>query len=166
MSGHNRYLRGNIMEVLAPVRGKHTIEAGDFCYYDSGDSNYCTSFAQNKTAGVTRVDLFDYFAGVAMEGSPSGTTNNITVATAGVFRYPLIYDSAVTIGSVVSATSTTAGVGTTAQLVSNSIAEAAGGCTVPLGVIIKTNTSAVSFVDFQLRTMAGMGAVTVSAAAV
>lgn len=156
MSGHNRHLRGDINEILAPVRGKTVIEAGDFVYAHTGDSNYVypvSDFKDSSTTGRSGSDVSKGFQGVAMEGSPSGVTENIVVATAGVFRYPLLYKSAVTIGAVVSMVSCTAGSGATAQKVINSEAQDAGGTTVRYGVIVKTETSAVSFVDFALRTM-------------
>ena len=118
MAAHNRYLRGDMMEILAPVRGKTVIEAGDFCYYHSGDSYYLFPFSDHKNSGASlNLDLYDYFAGVAMESSPAGTTENITIAQAGVFRYPMEFASAVTVGQVVSACSVT----TLSMFSSNSI---------------------------------------------
>ena len=165
MAARNRYLRGNKMEIIVPVRGKTTIEAGDFCYSNKDDSFYTYPFSDEDNAGATvQLNLYDYFAGIAMESSPAGTTENITVAQAGVFRYPLLIASAVTVGFTVSACSAPAGSGTTNQKVVNTDdgGAAAGiyGTTCYLGVIVRTNTSATSFVDFQLRTAAGLSAVT------
>ena len=160
MAGNNRYLRGNKMEIIVPVRGKTAIEAGDFCYFQFGDSYYTYPFSDHRNAGASYAqDLYDYFAGVAMESSPAGTTENISVATAGVFRYPLLVDSAVTVGSVVSACSRPAGSGATNQVVTNNYDNSVHGTSIFLGIIVKTNTSATSFVDFQLRAKAGLSAV-------
>ena len=161
MAGYNRYLRGNKMEIIVPVRGKTAIEAGDFCYFQHGDSYYTYPFSDHRASGGSYAqDLYDYFAGIAMETSPAGTTENITVATAGVFRYPLLFDSAVTVGAVVSACTRPTGSGATNQVVTNNNDNAGSGTSVYLGIIVKTDTSATSFVDFQLRAKAGLSAVT------
>ena len=98
------------------------------------------------------------FIGVAMGGSASGVTNNIRVATTGVFRYPLRNISAVTIGSAVYAVSPTLSgtQGTSAQFVVNEGTQVIGqGTSAPLGIIVKTESGA-SFVDFALKSASGV----------
>lgn len=88
-----------------------------------------------------------------MESSPSGVTENISVAKAGVFRYPLYRNGAVTVGALISAVSTlTAGTGVSKQAVFMS--STAPGSTAYLGYVVKTESGA-SFVDFQIRTAGG-----------
>ncbi len=158
MAGHSRYLFGKTKDIEVPVRGKVVIEAGDFCYSHPGDSNYLMPFsAYRSTGGTTDAGLLyivNNFMGVAKMGSPSGVTENVTVQTAGVFRYPLGHAQAVTVGAAVSAVSPHAsGAGVSNQFVEAGVTGGfLVGTTMFLGTIIKTNTSATSFVDFSLRT--------------
>lgn len=153
MSGQNRHLKGDTNEMIMPVRGKTVIEAGDFVYQHSGDSYYLLPVSKWKdisTTGACGTDVALNFAGVALEGSPSGVTENVTVATAGIFRYPLAHKSAVTIGAIVTAVTNQAGSGSSNQYVENSEILTTG-TTIRYGIIVKTQ-SATSFVDFMLMT--------------
>lgn len=156
----HRYLRGDRQEILVPVRGKIVVEAGDLMYLNSTDSYYAQPFSYNviATAGTAKEHaLYTDFIGVAMEASLSGSTENIVVAAAGVFRYPISPGiSAVTVGAVVSAASTPAASGASNQVVCNGV-DRTYGSTAYLGYIVKTGTSASSFVDFQIRTKVGPG---------
>ncbi len=159
MAGHNRHLFGDTNDMYVPVRGNVAIEAGDFCYLHSGDSFYLTPVnlfdnSSGTTIDVGLTDIVNNFAGIAKMGSPSGVTENVTVMTAGVFRYPLGHPQAVTVGAAVSCVSPhISGSGVSAQFVEAQVADDLTiGTTAYLGTIIKTNTSATSFVDFSLRT--------------
>jgi len=157
MTAQNRHLKGDMNAIKMDVRGKTVIEAGDFVYRHSGDSYYLYPFSSQKamsTTGACLVDIATNFMGVAMESSPSGVTEKITVATSGIFRYPLVWKSAVTVGAVVTAVSPHAsGSGVSNQYVANSTDLATSSTTVYLGKIVRTDTSAVSFVDFSLITL-------------
>lgn len=160
MAGHNRHLKGDMNTILAPVRGKTVIEPSDFIYMHTGDSNYVYPFASStamSTTGACLVDIATNFLGVAMTGSISGNTESITVATAGVFRYPLGHASAVTIGSIVSAVSPHASSSGVSNQAVESNDDKTNGTTCYLGRIVKTNTSATSFVDFTLMTLLSAG---------
>jgi len=86
-----------------------------------------------------------------MEGSPDGVTHNISVATAGVFRYPLYSIGAVTVGYQVSSVSTRVStLGVSSQAVC--IIGATLATTAFLGTVVKTESGA-SHVDFELKTM-------------
>ncbi|HDZ15650.1 hypothetical protein LCGC14_0570290 [marine sediment metagenome] len=158
MAGHSRYLFGKTNDIIVPVRGKVVIEAGDFCYAHPGDSDYLMPFsAYQSTGGSTDagfLDIINNFMGIAKMGSPSGVTENVTVMTAGIFRMPLGHNQAVTVGAAVSAVSPhPSGAGVSNQFVEAQVIDTFGfGTTVYLGTIVKTETSAVSFVDFSLRT--------------
>ena len=169
MAAHNRYLRGAMSTMRGTVRGNITVEPGDFvvidntvgtCGLTSGTLNstadnrfYPFEFFRCTTAATGYIyQLASQFVGVAMTGSESGTTNDIVVATSGVFRYPVIgAPSAVTVGAKVSAVSPAAGAGggISNQTVCNHNTATGHGSTAYLGHIVKTESGA-SYVDFQL----------------
>jgi len=173
MAGRNRHLKGDINPIISPVHSYHVVQAGDFMALNNTDymtgvaeaaDNYAVPFSElnmDSTHHVATQSQFVYaqFLGVAMEDSPAGVTENITIATTGVFRYPIhpiVAPGAVTIGSKVSAVSSTlTGNGVSAQTVIHGT-DAARMCTAYLGYIVKTESGA-SFVDFALRTAYGPG---------
>ena len=164
MTEHNRYLRGDMNEILAPVHGNTIVEAGDFMFRnDVGGSigagvsadeyAYPFNLAKNSASPLTGIAyaIYTNFLGVATESSPSGVTEDIVIATGGIFRYPNYSLSAVTIGALVSSVSTPASnLGVSAQAVA--IAGVARATTAYLGYIVKTESGA-SFVDLEIRTI-------------
>jgi len=171
MAAHNRHLRGDTNDVLIDIHGNTTIEAGDFIVRNGVDGGMAGAAATGLAADNYGFPLSSYhntasteieingiiqtnFVGVAMESSPSGTTEKITVASDGVFRYPLYTSSAVTIGTTVSTTSGSAHSASSKQAVS--ILGTANDTTAYLGYCVKTESGA-SFVDFQIRTAYGTG---------
>jgi hypothetical protein len=171
MAAQNRHLRGAREEVLADIHGNTVVEAGDFMFRNAvagsvgsgtvGDGiaadNYAFPFnkAINAASVLTGIQycIYSNFLGVAMESSKSGVTEKISIAKAGVFRYPLYGKSAVTVGALVSAVSAyDSAQGVSAQCVHQ--AATAPGSTAYLGYIVKTESGA-SFVDFQIRTAFG-----------
>jgi len=171
MSGKNRHLKGAMNPIIAPVHSYHVVEAGDFMVLDSESgtvgaglsaTNYAIPFDDAKMAAASATNcqrvLYTYFLGVAMEDSPSGVTENITIAQSGVFRYPLhssFLGAGVTVGSLVSAVSNTLAAGASVQTVAIGAASVIAS-TAYLGYIMKTESGA-TFVDFQLRTAYGPG---------
>ena len=173
MAAHNRYLRGKQNQIRGTVDADVVIEAGDFVVLNNQDgtvfqSSYSTanSLQANNffypftkvgcsTAPTEGMDIIaSNFAGIAMTGSASGVTNQIVVATTGVFRYPLYHaPSAVTIGSFVSAVSPPGGfsanTGVSKQTVVNHATLTGVGTTAYLGYVTKTESGA-SYVDFEL----------------
>lgn len=161
MAGHNRHISGDYKPILVQSPGAVTVEAGDLMYRESAQSNQAYPFKYNSgaTLGSSNENKIHInFLGVAMEGKESGVTENITIATDGVFRYPIAGGpSAVTIGALVSAVSHTGlGVGVSNQAVANAAAAGTWSTTAVLGVIQKTESGA-SFVDFRIYTAAGSG---------
>ena len=168
MAEHNRHLRGDREEVLVDVKGSTVVEAGDLMFADrtagvrgvGEDADYYAypiSYAANTGTPGTGIQygIYTNFLGVAMESSPSGVTEKISVARAGAYRYPLYRNGAVTVGALVSAVSTfTSGTGVSDQVVFMS--NSAPGSTAYLGYIVKTESGA-SFVDFEIRTAFGPG---------
>lgn len=161
MAGRNRHLRGNTKEILAPVRGFITVNPGDLMYQNTAVNNNAYPFSECKdpTAGTAVAQtVHNNFLGVAMDGSASGVTENISIATDGVFRFPLVggLTSGVTLGCRVSAVSpsvSAAGV-SSAWVVNHNVATGGGiqhGTTAYLGYCVKTESGA-SFIDFQIKT--------------
>jgi len=168
MAGYNRHLRGDSDEMLVKIHGNITVAAGDLMFIDATPGlrgagiakdyyGYPFSSAANAASDLTSLHygLANFFAGVAMDGSISGTTEDISVATNGVHRYPLYRIGAVTMGALISAVSTfTSGTGVSSQAVFMSAT--APGSTAYLGYCVKTESGA-SYVDFQIRTAYGAG---------
>lgn len=169
MAAHNRHLRGETNDVLGYVKGNIVVEAGDFMSRNAVEGHmgieraadhyaYPFSEIKNITGPDMHVVKYTYFLGVAMEGSPSGVTGDITIATTGVFKYPMHTDNGVTIGALVSAVSSHAGTGgCSPQTVWNLASHP--GSTAYLGFITKTESGA-SFVEFNLCTNLGVGRAT------
>jgi hypothetical protein len=173
MAGVNRHVREDTEDILAPVNGNVEVEVSDFLLLNNTDgtvgqtnslllgaNNYVFPFSYAKsTTGGSFIDnvLSTQFIGIAMTASPLGVTNNITVATAGVFRYPLPGDtSAVTEGAKIGAVSPAANVASTKsgvsnQFVINHATQSGRGTTAYLGYCTKTDSGA-SFVDFRIST--------------
>jgi len=105
MSGNNRHLRGDVNAIKMPVHGATVVEPGDLLVY-GGDTNIWTAHSDSRadyyaypvsgitgSAGMggtgTLCIAKNHFCGIALSGSKSGTTEDITVALTGTFRYPL-----------------------------------------------------------------------------
>ncbi len=170
MGAFNRHIRGETEDVLGKVHGNVVVEAGDFMFKDDttgvrgtgagGAANYYAypfNLATNAASLGTGVygNMITSFLGVAMESSPSGVTESITIATDGVFSYPMVHTSATTIGALISTVSgTLSAVGVSSQAVAN-LGDGQA-TTAYLGYTVKTQ-SATSYVDFQIRTAYNTG---------
>lgn len=163
MTAHNRYLRGGYNTSLVDIHSYTVVEAGDFLFRAATDGDlgagisadyygYPFDRARAVSAGTAILEtIYTDFLGVAMESSPSGTTEKITVATSGIFRYPMYKVFGVSIGQLIAAVTPAAGpaAGVSNQAVFNSAS--APGSSAYLGYCVKTQSGA-SFVDFQIRT--------------
>ncbi len=161
MAGYNRHLREDSEVIGARVRGNVVVENGDLMYWNPNDY-YAEPF--KKIVSATRGDTISGiitlgFLGVAVEGSPSGSTETIGIAQAGVMRFPLAHPGGTTVGSKVSAVSPAIGgsAGVSDQHVSIN-AVTSTGTTGYLGYIVKTESGA-SYVDFQMRSLFGPGGI-------
>jgi len=170
MAGQNRHLRGDMNEILVDVRGNVVVESGDFMVHNDtagmisnngtvADGIPADAYAYpfndvengSSSQGTLNALCYVNFIGVAMDGSPSGVTEKITVATAGVFRYPMVGGSGgVTVGSLVSATSPATGTPASVQMVAR--INTTPGTTAYLGRIVKTESGA-TYVDFEIGTI-------------
>lgn len=172
MAGNVRNLRGNTKQIRATVPGSVVVEAGDLVglnyvdgYYGAGgvanlnQANgyiYPLGYCRPATGGSGMdIAIAESFAGVALTGSASGSTDEVVVGVDGIARYPIIIGpSAVTIGARVSAVSGTPLTGTSNQTVAVNADRTPAhstGTTGYLGTVVKTESGA-SFVDFTLWT--------------
>ena len=156
----NRHLRGETNEVDVKVDSNVIVSVGDLMIIEAvsgsaqqGDAGYMGAPASWASDGGHAAFGLS-FVGVAMTGSKSGVTENIPVATTGIFRFPVTASAGqtVTAGYIVSgATYGASGVSVLSQKV---VAGPAAGFTSAaprIGMIVRgQNTS--STVDFLLMT--------------
>jgi hypothetical protein len=169
--GVHRHLYGDMDEVQVTVVRTVTVKPGDLMFlYDTAQDingsigtkvpdNYAYPWAASGGTHATQLGHSGNspqasFIGVAMDDSPSDTTTTISVATKGVFRFPLTTKGAVTVGAMVSSEQPggfDASNSTTASYQVKT-AKAAGS----IGYCVKTESGA-SNVDFRVRTLLGDG---------
>jgi len=176
MAGHNRYLYGETNQVKVPVHGNVAVEPGDFIclagatqvagnfscaadYYAYPVSavtgpEACSGTGASKATSVIK----SWFLGVALDGSPNGVTNYISVAQSGFFRYPISPVNAttgVTIGAKITAVTPASEIsGGSPQWIS---VEKHGGTTAYFGYCTVDKAGGCSYVDFSLRGRFGPG---------
>jgi len=86
------YLRGETNEILVRIQGKHTVKKGELIFLNQDSSVIVATSADGYgytagyLAGTTTVYFECNLAGISMKGSESGTTEDIPVATSGIFR--------------------------------------------------------------------------------
>lgn len=92
----NRHIRGETNEIMLRKKGSIQINTGDLIFIDAVTNATCTAaaasflaFPASHAASNAPLKFELCFAGVAMSGSPSGVTEDIPVATTGIFRFPV-----------------------------------------------------------------------------
>lgn len=86
------YLRGETNEIMVPIHGKTVIRQGELIFLAQDATVIVGATADGygypaaQVAGTTASYFYNNLAGVAMKGSVSGTTEDIPVATSGIFR--------------------------------------------------------------------------------
>ena len=119
-----KYIGNEKYPTLVNVQGGVTVEVGDFLFLDSsinlrnnGDSTasmyaYPIEYFRPATAiDEKRVQVVNYFIGVAISdkyGQTGANNKNVTVATEGVFEFPLKPGRTIYPGDYASAAGTTA----------------------------------------------------------
>jgi predicted RecA/RadA family phage recombinase len=75
--------------IKLPVAAATVIDVGDMCYYDAAVDQVKPNSAQaDQTSLILNQQLWkDNFAGVAMTASAAGETDDVTLATEGVFEF-------------------------------------------------------------------------------
>ena len=87
MSNTMRWRYGDTEPVMLPVDSATVIEIGDLVFLDGDYAKPASAQADQGTEAANQEFFHDKFAGVAMQASPSGSTQPIRVATAGVFEF-------------------------------------------------------------------------------
>jgi hypothetical protein len=82
-----RWRYGDTNPVLLPVPDTTVIEIGDLVYLASGSARGAGELADLGTEAANQEAFHDAFIGVAMQCSPSGSTDPIRIATSGVFEF-------------------------------------------------------------------------------
>ena len=172
MAKHNRHLRGASGEIIVDINGNGVVDAGDLMFKDSTAgvrgaastaSEYAfplesaTSINDASTALLVMYNIHNNFIGVAMESSPTGVTEKISVATQGVFKFPMPANSGITVGTRVSMVSPAASVVNSTQVAGES---STGAGTAYVGYVTKSAASPVAYVEFELRTKYNKGLAT------
>lgn len=86
MANTMRWRYGDTSPVMIPVDSATVIEIGDLVYLDTDDLKPAAMQSDQGTEASNQQVFHDYFAGVAMQASPSGSTQPVRVATTGVFE--------------------------------------------------------------------------------
>ncbi len=87
MANTMRWRYGETNPVVLPVASATVIEIGDLVYYDSGTAKPADALTYGASLAATQEAFHDKFAGVAMQQSRDGDTQDIRVATTGVFEF-------------------------------------------------------------------------------
>jgi len=86
------YLRGETNEIYVQVHGKTVMKKGELVFLAQdatvivGGTADGYGYPAGQVAGTTPAYFEDNLAGISMKGSVSGTTEDIPVATSGIFR--------------------------------------------------------------------------------
>jgi len=170
----NRHLRGDMLPVIGTVPDCVTVKPGDLVFLarymhldvnrslasKSGGTNYVYPYS----AGVTHSALVSgsttfaaRFLGIALDDSPKGSTDSISIATAGVFEFPLTSRAGVTIGKLAAGIAPT-GFSTSSQTTGaySAAQSATYGCSI--GWVYRTQSSASKVAVF-IRTSYGPGGI-------
>jgi len=87
MTNKMRYRFGDENPRLFAVDSGTVIEIGDLLWLDTDDVKPASDLTWNTDLATTQADFAAKFAGVAMEASPSGETEDIRVGTTGVYEF-------------------------------------------------------------------------------
>lgn len=88
-----RWRYGDTNPVLAAVDSATVIEIGDLVYLDTDDAKPASSQGDAGSLAGNQEAFHDAFLGVAMQASAAGETNEIRVATTGVFEFDCASDT-------------------------------------------------------------------------
>jgi len=87
MANVMRYRFGEENPRLFAVDSSTVIEIGDLLWLDTDDVKPASDLTWNTDLATTQTDFAAKFAGVAMQASADGETDEIRVATTGVFEF-------------------------------------------------------------------------------
>jgi hypothetical protein len=94
MASKNRHLRGDTREIKAPIHGNVTVEKGELMFLAAGASAIVGktdyyAYPASYLADSTKTYVDYNFLGVSMAASQDGTTEDIAIATDGIFRFQI-----------------------------------------------------------------------------
>jgi hypothetical protein len=133
-----RYRYGDMKPVRCAVASATVIEIGDLVYLSSGAALPASSLADAGTKAQNQEAFHDAFLGVAMSRSRDGDADPITVATAGVFEFPMA-SASLALGQLVGAAGTGAG---GADGVASQTVETVATANLAIGRTVEATTSA------------------------
>jgi len=87
MANTMRWRYGDTNPVVLAVASATVIEIGDLVYLDSGTAKPASILTYGGSLAATQEAFHDKFAGIAMQQSRAGDTQDIRVATTGVFEF-------------------------------------------------------------------------------
>jgi len=87
MADNMRYRYGDTNPVTSPVDSAQTIEIGDLVFLNTDDVRSASQSTYAGGLATSQETFVDNFLGVAMQGSDSGDTDDVRVATTGVFEF-------------------------------------------------------------------------------
>jgi len=108
MANTMRWRYGETNPVMMPVLEGYVVEIGDLVYLDEQSAKSASSQPDLGTLAANQEALHDGFLGVAMQASPSESTEPIRVATSGVFEFDCL-SATLEMGDLLGATENTLG---------------------------------------------------------
>jgi hypothetical protein len=87
MANSMRWRYGETNPIMMPTVAGLAVEIGDLVYLDSGAAKSASAQTDQGSLAANQEALHDQLLGVAMQASPSGSTDAIRVATTGVFEF-------------------------------------------------------------------------------
>src|SRR5882724_5729170 len=87
MSSTMRWRYGETHPIVLPVASATVIEIGDLVYFDTGTVKPANALTYGASLAATQQTFHGKFAGVAMQQSRAGDTQDIRVASSGVFEF-------------------------------------------------------------------------------
>ena len=155
MASNNNYLRGDTNEIVVAVHGHTVVEQGDLMVINLSSATMKVvhklvdyyGFSVSDLSGINTVKYTSQFAGIAMNGSKNGVTNNVNIATTGVFRMDLPSAKTIYSGWPVSGTSSATSIAYNQKIVCSILSPVAS----KIGKCVKNAASATEC-DFELLT--------------
>jgi hypothetical protein len=138
MSNKMRWRHGDTEPVLVPVASATVIEIGDLVYLSGGAAVPAFDLADTGTEAGNQEAFHDLFIGVAMQQSLNGETDDIRVATAGVFEFDCL-SASLALGALVGADEE--GTGTALE---NQVVASVATANLAVGRVHKATTSATT----------------------
>jgi hypothetical protein len=87
MANSMRWRYGETNPIMMSTAAGFSVKIGDLVYLDSGAAKSASAQADQGSLAANQEALHDQFLGVAMQASPSASSDAIRVATSGVFEF-------------------------------------------------------------------------------